>query len=325
MDKKRLISVILIVLVAFSLVCCGSDDMPGPTDSTTQAETESAAELIAVTESPVPVETADTDNVTITLVDYIVTRRINSEMPDFDFRIKGSIHYVTDIFGNERGIGSIYEFTISSRDGSFFQEIPISVEKSDYFYEREMYGLSFDDWNFDGCLDVRLRCYMGGSMGNEPAYYWLWDNEAGKYIENKQLEDISEYSWMRIDYEMERVLSFMKVYRIESVASSGAKISYYEYTAGMYRPVKRVTNYTDPTTWSQSSGKLWVSNIIIEEPDGVDWTVAEDFVAVFFGDTEYEGEIREILGKPNGNITVEDMISIGIFDEDFRDTNYVKN
>lgn len=74
-----------------------------------------------------------------------------------------------------------------------------------------MYGLSFADWNFDGYLDIDLWSYRGGSMLNEPHYYWLWDNNMGQFVMNAELMEISDFSTIVINVEESRLESYKRL------------------------------------------------------------------------------------------------------------------
>jgi len=146
-------------------------------------------------------------------IDYNISKRINDEMQEFNFNIKGiktRTYYLTYnkqhyYDSSESEISSI---TITSNDSEFKQEI--TFEKTltpDYI---KTYGFNLDDWNFDGYLDISLFEHRGGSMGNSPHYYWIWDKKERQFIENSDLEIISHSSRVSIDKENEQIISWSR-------------------------------------------------------------------------------------------------------------------
>jgi len=138
--------------------------------------------------------------------DYIVepftfttTQKIHDGLPDFEFRIEG-------VKVLEYNSIQVNRLIIIAVDGSFYQEFD-GLDTRNHLVTVDSPGLSFDDWNFDGYMDVSLWKYVGGTGNNVPHYYWLWDNEAGKFVENKDLECISDYSTLEIDKENNRLIS----------------------------------------------------------------------------------------------------------------------
>ena len=101
-----------------------------------------------------------------------------------------------------------------------------------------MYGLSFDDWNFDGHLDIGLWAYLGGSMRNDPHYYWLWDNSLKQFIRNEELEEISNIS--TISVEENRLDCYTRL------GASGGANAQYEYIKGNFVLVYSVEWVVEP-------------------------------------------------------------------------------
>ena len=56
----------------------------------------------------------------------------------------------------------------------------------------EIFDAHFADYNGDGYLDFALAIYFGGSLGNSPRLYWLWDVEQNQFVENTQLARFSD-------------------------------------------------------------------------------------------------------------------------------------
>ena len=115
------------------------------------------------------------------------TRRIHASKKEFEFIVFG-FHGQED---EGRFYNMVYAVEIFEIDGSFSQRL-------DGFHTLHPYAddIDLEDYNNDGYLDIRLHECPGGSMMNEPSLFWLWDARQNKYIENKQLEEISKESWV---------------------------------------------------------------------------------------------------------------------------------
>ena len=122
---------------------------------------------------------------------------------------------------------TMHSIEIRQLDGAFHQTLDgFSTEIKTH---HDDYGLELADWNFDGITDIRLRQGEGGSMGNEPSLFWLWDDEQHMFVENIQLEEISV---LREVYVLPESDSFIHTY-----ARSGAMwgiSGLYEYINGEY-------------------------------------------------------------------------------------------
>lgn len=193
-------------------------------------------------------------------IDFTATIKINIEMPEFDFRLEGkekkylSFEYI-----------DISKLTISDKNGSFKQEFTnLSTEIWASENKNNMYGLAFDDWNFDGYLDVSLWQEVGGTMRNSPHYYWLWDNKAGLYVENTQLFEISDYSTISIVPNKNQITNFMHI------GPEGDSIGYWEYIKDEY-------------IWVKSKSIEWLNDdeyiyhVIIEEFIDGEMIVTKDY------------------------------------------------
>ncbi|MCL1859218.1 MAG: rhodanese-like domain-containing protein [Oscillospiraceae bacterium] len=200
----------------------------------------------------------------VTDIDYTTTMKINGEMPEFEFRLEG----IKERYSYSEIVEAVYisKMTISGKDGSFKQEFT-DLSTEIYTSKKDIYGLSFDDWNFDGYLDISLWQSVGGTMGNSPHYYWLWDNNAGLFIENKQLEEISDYSTISIiDTDgKNQITNFVHV------GYEGDGIGYWEYTKGEYIHVK-----SKSVEWLHDDSE-YIYHVIIEELIDGEMIITEDY------------------------------------------------
>ena len=204
----------------------------------------------------------------VTPIDFVVTKRINGSMQEFEFRIEGT-NIKTYGTNGSRGdnwryyamwdVNRITKLTISSIDGSIMQEFSDLETANEWFNEEKPYGLSFDDWNFDGYLDVSLWKHPGGTSGNYPHYYWLWDNDLGQFVANTQLEEISDDSWIEVDNENYQIVSHSKF-------SSGHRSKHFEYRSNEFVMVLSEYAGIDMDEWV--NGRVIMRTIIEELIDG---------------------------------------------------------
>ncbi len=139
-------------------------------------------------------------------IDFVTTQKISEQLPEFTFRLTGSNTKACELFDNKTKYyfdfkrTQIDNITITDNTGAIIQTIN-GLDTNNPASEKLMYGLSFDDWNFDGFIDISLWKYPGGTSLNSPHYYWLWDNNAGLFAENAELIEISNYSLLGINLE----------------------------------------------------------------------------------------------------------------------------
>lgn len=130
---------------------------------------------------------------------YSFTKDMGEEIGKVVFTVEGLLN----VWGSRT---HIHKLTISNLNGEILQEFS-GLDVDTLAYEEIMYGLSFEDWNFDSYLDISLWRWTGGSSMNKPTYYWLWDNKLGKFVENEQLTEISCRSHVIADSENKQIVS----------------------------------------------------------------------------------------------------------------------
>jgi len=121
----------------------------------------------------------------------------------------------------------VHTLTITCKDGYFKQEFT-DLNTENHLVSTDDPGLAFDDWNFDGFLDLSLWKYVGGTLGNAPHYFWLWDIDLRIFVANEELEMISEGSALVTDIENNRLISSWR----ESPWEIG--VNYWEYRNGQF-------------------------------------------------------------------------------------------
>jgi len=193
---------------------------------------------------------------------YSVTNIINSKVGELEFRIEGEINKTGSLGYDE--IIEISKLTVLHKNGRVKQEFP-GLNTITTIGENDMYGLSFDDWNFDGYLDISLFKYPGGTMMNRPHYYWLWDITAGEFVENTELQELSEYSFLEADYENNQVIS-------RSRGGSGHYlILYYEYRHESFVLIK-----IEESSLEQVEGET-VKRVVAQELIDGEMTITEEY------------------------------------------------
>jgi len=220
---KRLACVALVCVLA-GFCGCGQDEA-------------GSAETTAITteETAMPTESAP--------FEYAATKRIHGSLPEFTFTLYGQHN---NRFPEDHWI-TINVIEIS---GEGFHQRLDGFETDGPFYPED-YGLTFADFNGDGYLDIQLHKWMGGSMGNEPSLFWLWDNKRQHFVQNEQLEEISH----------ENGISMTDDGRLAGYARAGAfgyGVSYYSYINGKFVEVERADVH--PLDWDDIYNTIFVQD-----------------------------------------------------------------
>ena len=129
----------------------------------------------------------------------------------------------------------IHSLTVIDPQGVTIQEFAVEAYQH-WSTALTWFGLSFDDWNGDGYMDMSLRYYVGDSMpffpdqgiAFNPVYVWLWDSEAGEFALSECLWDISSRSRIHLDRETGWVAGVVNIFAGERW------VSYFEYADGYF-------------------------------------------------------------------------------------------
>ncbi|MDR0220318.1 MAG: rhodanese-like domain-containing protein [Lachnospiraceae bacterium] len=166
--------------------------------------------------------------------DYATAMRVHDSLPEFTVCVQGYITYEYEMsytddtrYFRRPAFCDARNVIIQAGDGSFYQEFN-DLSTGSLASEYNMYGLVFDDWNFDGYQDLALWRYMGGSSGNNPHYYWLWDNEMGMFAENDVLMQISDIAGITINADTKELEVFA------NFGAEGYEVHYAEYRDGEF-------------------------------------------------------------------------------------------
>jgi hypothetical protein len=195
MRKRFALFAALIICIA---VCIGSTDAHlrqggGPAVMPRDPAAPSAEPQIEIDVIFIPLE-------------YTVALSIHEDMPPFEFRLEGM--YVHHAESGDFLWTEIENLTITGANG-FRQEFGSLDVRNSHAVESIMYGLAFDDWNFDGYLDISLwRMRAGGGAMAMPSYFWLWNNDAGKFETCEQLEALSNFCAIEIGREGDQIVAY---------------------------------------------------------------------------------------------------------------------
>ena len=132
---------------------------------------------------------------------FVTTQRIHESMPEFTFtRIVGGYFENYLIYAFPFAV----EVTIIIEDdnGNLIQIIS-GLSQSENFINSD---LAFDDFNFDGYLDMRLKRWQdgaGGLLANE--YFWLWNTDERQFILNEQLVEIGHAAGLNVNNNTQRI------------------------------------------------------------------------------------------------------------------------
>ena len=145
-------------------------------------------------------------NTTDVLRTFVTTKRIGESLPYFTF---------TRILGDYLDDSLIYQFpmpvettiVIEDDEGNVVQVISGLSQSGIRELHHYEYDLTFDDYNFDGYLDMRLKRWQDGARGllaNE--YFWLWDMDKLQFVLNEQLVEIGHAAGLRADSSSQQIV-----------------------------------------------------------------------------------------------------------------------
>lgn len=156
--------------------------------------------------------------------------RIHPSLPEFLFKVYGKED------GPEQGTFftadkiEIYQAGVSGR---LIQEIPLNKTRTT---DGRTLGLVVEDMDFDGYKDIRIQSGIPAGP-NIPYLYWIWDQKAGAYISNPDLEQITSPVF---DSDSQTIQSFVR----ESAASYSENT--YRYIDKIPTLINRIERVADP-------------------------------------------------------------------------------
>jgi len=181
--KSITISFLLLAAAILSAACSSNAPYDPATEENVPADTiVSTTEYIAAEDIP-PSQAARKRSAS-------TTARIHEDMPEFVFRVTADEYDEITPLPIEISVG-IYD-----ESENLIQEIQAIADMDVLWFVESDFHLA--DYNADGYLDIAIRNAIGGSMGNDPHYYWLWDAGTQQFALNEILTDLSDSSSISI-------------------------------------------------------------------------------------------------------------------------------
>jgi len=167
---------------------------------------------------------------------FITKKRIHPNMPEFTFIRKLGDFVEEELMTTEERYVSI---TILDEDGDILQKIDGLILGGHGWWvvaDFEPFNLQFDDFNFDGYLDIWLLSAINpGTASGAWAYFWIWCPETGQFVKNEQLSYISDMAWLTTNHDTGQI----EVFSRGGGAGPWSTI-YYEYDSGEFIAVASV-------------------------------------------------------------------------------------
>jgi len=159
---------------------------------------------------------------------FTTTKRIHESMPYFTFvRTLGDFVDMPHMVDEERHIS----IAIFDENGNLIQEIGGIIQGGHGWWvvaDVDFFELQFDDFNFDGYLDMWLFTAINpGTASGAWADFWLWCPEIGQFVKNERLSQISEMAWLQTNHESRQITVDMR-----GGGSGPWATDYFEYIEG---------------------------------------------------------------------------------------------
>jgi len=133
-------------------------------------------------------------------------------------------------------VNIVRAISIKNAEGMTLQEITGLETFHEGAFEDNLFGLAFKDWNFDGYMDMFLARFRGGTAGNEPSYFWLWNPEPKQFVQNDDLMSMSNWGFPAVDHAANQIMASGRGGRV-------GFFSWYEYSNGRFTRVRSETVY----------------------------------------------------------------------------------
>ena len=147
------------------------------------------------------------------------TVKINPDMPD-SVRIVRLDMWEIEPLWSEHGYEAV--ITVMREDGEITQLIDGIVGSYNLSWgwvgidPENPLNFHLADYNGDGCLDMGLRWHPGGSMRNDPHFFWLWDADIRQFVRNEELETLSA-EWTVSPREDGRIGTYARLGNLEHI------------------------------------------------------------------------------------------------------------
>lgn len=170
------------------------------------------------------------ENITLTQ-----SKQINESLPTFDFYIR---------LGSERFFDVNFEHPFRAwatawRPETIFVEIELTVKENgeitqiiDGIYVNINHSAStmiyFQDFNFDGYLDLQIPSHQAFSEGHMVySYFFIWDTETSRFILNEQLMEIGYAASISANAQTNKIEVWHRTV-------TGATLALYSYCNGIF-------------------------------------------------------------------------------------------
>ena len=160
-------------------------------------------------------------------ITFVTTQKIHESMPEFTFtRIIGDyldyhISYEPDSIAREMTI------VIEDDKGNIIQVIP-GLSQARLFINSD---ITFDDFNFDGYLDMRLMRWQEGAAALRAIeYFWLWNTEKLQFVPNEQLTKIGHAAGLNVNHDTQQII-------VRQRNGTLSNLYFYEYICGSFELV----------------------------------------------------------------------------------------
>ena len=97
----------------------------------------------------------------------------------------------------------VVEIRITDGDGNWIQTIDgIMQSGNDGGLPGHLFEVGFDDFNFDGYMDMWLvEAINRGTAGGQWGYFWLWDPEVGQFVQSESLQAMTQMAWFHANQD----------------------------------------------------------------------------------------------------------------------------
>jgi len=135
--------------------------------------------------------------------EFTIIQEINDTNRPFIFHFYGERVYVCEdgFLGEDSDILNI---CITDYDGNIIQ----LIEGISVIPWRERLHISFEDFDFDGFLDMTIMKHAGGVRGGAPHYIWLWNEEMNMFIFTEELSELSHGRNLEVNTETRQVMAW---------------------------------------------------------------------------------------------------------------------
>ena len=124
------------------------------------------------------------------------------------------------------GFSDMLSIYITDYDGNFIQHI----EGIPFIPWMGSLHISFEDFNFDGFLDMTIIEHAGGVRGGAPHHIWIWNNDMSKFIFSDELSEISRGRNLEINVGTKQVMAWFS-------SVTGRNYIFLEFIEGVPTPV----------------------------------------------------------------------------------------